>query len=302
MFVIILNKDNLVGSDNNTMVYNFPSSATFNDESIAVSNISMFYSWFNISSNLGNNILTYTWTVGTTTTVYTITIDDGLYEINDLNSLFHYAMVNNGTYLIDNSGKFVYYFNLEVNANRYAIQLDTYPVPTSLPSGYTEPVGFKGYATQGYNPIVSFPNSFNSIVGYVPSSGIFSSNENLNNSYIPPAPSSSTFYAQKTTSGKLSYLSNVSPNVQPNSCLYISISGIDNKYSNPSSIIYSIVPTVKLGQQIVEKPPNLIWNKLITGTYSSIRVQILGTNLQPIKLNDPSITIILALKDKNELH
>lgn len=302
MFVIVLNRSNIVNSDNNTMIYNFPSSVHFNDESIAVSNISLYYSWFNISSTLNNNVLSYTWTVGTTVTTYTITIPDGLYEINDLNELFHYQMVENKTYLINSSGEYIYYFNLSINATRYAIQLNTNPVPTSLPPGWVEPSGFKGYPTQSFNPVIEFPNDFNKIVGYVPSSGTFTSNDNINNTYVPPSPSSSNFYVKKTTSGILSYLSNISPNVQPNSSLYVSISGIDNKYSNPSSVIYSIVPTVGLGQLILEKPPNLIWNRLITGTYSSLRLQILGSDLQPIRLNDPNMTIILALKDKNELH
>lgn len=302
MFVIVLNKENIINSDNNTLIYNFPSSATFNDESIALATVSMYYSWFNISSNLGNNKFTYTWTVGVVATTYTITIPDGLYEIDDINTLIHFEMEKNGTYLINGSGTYIYYFSIEVNATRYAIQLDTFNVPTTLPVGYSTPTNFAGFPTTSFNPIVSFPNNFNSIVGYIPSSGTFSSNNNVNNAYTPTTPpTSSTFYESKTGS-TLSYLSNVSPNVQPNSSLYISISGISNKYANPSSIIYSVVPTVALGQQIVEKPPNLIWNRLINGTYSSIRLQFLGSDLSPIKLNDPNMTIILAIKDKNELH
>ena len=302
MFVIVLNRSNLINNDNNTMVYEFPSSVHFNDESIALTSVSMYYSWFNISSALGNNKITYTWTELAATTTYTITIPDGLYEISDLNSLFHYEMVKNNTYLINSSGSYVYYFNIEVNATRYAIQLDTYNVPTTLPSGWTKPVGLTNLPTTSFNPIVTFPASFNSIVGFVPSTGVFSSNENLNNAYTPVAsPSPASFYESKVGS-TLSYLSNVSPNVQPNSSLYVAITGIDNKYANPSSVIYSVVPTVGLGQQIIEKPPNLIWNRLINGFYSSIRLQFLGSDLAPIKLNDPNMTIILAIKDKGELH
>lgn len=302
MYVVILNKENLINSDNNTLLYTFPSSAKFNDESIAVSSLSLYYSWYNISSTLGNNIITYTWTSGTTTTTYNIVIPDGLYEIDDINALIHYEMVKNKTYLINSSGEYIYYFEISINVTRYAIQLTTKLVPTSLPSGYIEPVGFAGFPDTSFNPIVTFPERFNKIVGFVPTTGIFSSNENVDNAYIAPSPSQSNFYVAKTTGGTLTYLSNVSPNVQPNSSLYLSVSGIDNKYSNPSSIIYSIVPTVALGRQIVEKPSTLIWNKITNGFYNSIRVQILGSDLTPIKLNDPNMSIILVIKDKTEYH
>lgn len=303
MFVIILDKNNIIDSNNNTLVYNFPSSANFNDDSIAVSSVSMYYSWFNISSTLNNNQISYTWTSGTTTTTYTITIPDGLYEIDDLNALFHYEQVKNKTYLIDSNGEYIYYFDIEINTSRYAVQLDTRLVPLSLPIGYSTPALFAGFPTQTFNPIVTFLNDFKNIVGYIPSIGNFSSNNNVNNAYTPPSPpTDSSFYESKTTSGTLSYLSNVSPNVQPNSSLYMSISGIDNKYASPSSIIYSIVPTVGLGRQIVEKPTTLVWNKLTKGFYNNIRVQLLGTNYAPIKLNDPNMSITLVIKDKSEQH
>ena len=303
MYVIILNKNNMINGDNNTLEYKFPSSAQFNDDSIAVSSISMYYSWFNISSALANNTLSYSWTSGVTTTTYTITIPDGLYEIDDLNSLFHYEQVKNKTYLIDSSGEYVYYFDFEINRTRYAIQLDTRQVPTALPVGYTAPALFVGFPTQSFNPIITISNNFSGIVGYVPSSGVFSSNNNVNNAYTPPTPpTQSTFYESKTASGTLSYLSNVSPNVQPNSSLYLSVSGIDNKYATPSSIIYSIVPNVGLGSQIVEKPPTFVWNTLTKGFYNTLRVQILGSDFSPIKINDPNMTIILVIKDHSNKH
>jgi hypothetical protein len=52
---------------------------------------------------------------------------------------------------------------------------------------------------------------------------------------------------------------------------------------------------------INEKPPQYAWNKLINGTYNQLRLTFLGTDLNPIKINDPSITILLVLKDKGEI-
>ena len=43
-----------------------------------------------------------------------------------------------------------------------------------------------------------------------------------------------------------------------------------------------------------------MWNKMIDGTYNQIRVQILGIDKQPILMNDPNMTIMLTIRDKNE--
>ena len=66
-------------------------------------------------------------------------------------------------------------------------------------------------------------------------------------------------------------------------------------------IIYTLVPAVASGEIINEKPPNFIWTKLINGTYNELRLTILGTDLQPININDPSITIVLVVRDAGEL-
>jgi hypothetical protein len=298
MFVIVLNSSNLVDNgNNNTFVYNFPNSVLLKDKFIAVSQITMYYAWFNITSNYQNNSFTYTWTVGGVTTTYTINIPDGLYNITDINSFCQWTMINNGHYLIDGAGSNVYYFELLVNPNRYAIQLNTFQVPTSLPTGYTQPANFAGYPTQTFNPIVTFPANFNKIVGYTAG---FASNGNVNNAYVPPSPSVSNNYVAKDGAGTLSYLSNTFPDVQPNSSIFLAISNINNPYSQPSSIIYSVSPTVAIGEQIVERPPNFMWNKMIDGTYNQLTVQFLGLDKSPIPLKDPNLTIILTIRDKEE--
>lgn len=298
MFVIVLTASNVVpDGNNNSFVYNFPNSVVLKDKFIAVSSVTMYYSWFNIQSTKQNNTFSYTWTVGTTTTTYQVVIPDGLYNISDINSYLQWTMINNGTYLINNSGDYVYYAEMIINPNRYAVQLNTFKVPTSLPSGWSAPSNFVGYPTQTFNPIITFPQYFNNIVGYTAG---FTSNGNVNNAYTPPTASKSNNYVTKDGAGTLSYLSNTYPDVQPNSSIFLSISNLNNPYSQPSSIIYSITPTVAIGEQVIERPPNFMWNKMIDGTYNQIRVQFLGIDKQPIPLADPNLTIILSIRDKDE--
>jgi len=299
MFVIVLNQTNIVpDGQNNKLVYKFPNSVVLKDKYIAVSNISMYYSWFNITSSSVNNKFTYTWTAGATTTTYNIIIPDGLYEISAINNYCQFVMIQNATYWINSSGDNVYPFEIILNPNRYAVQINTYLVPTSLPTGSSVPSGFPGWPTTAQNPVITIPSNFNIIVGY---SAGFSTNANVGNAYVPPTPATaSTNYASKNGAGTLSYLSNTSPQVQPNNNVLFSLSNINNPYSQPSSIIYSLNPNVAVGEQIYETPPNFMWNRMIDGTYNEIRLTFLGNDLRPLIINDPNMTILLTIRDKDE--
>ena len=291
-----MNSSNIVqDGQNNKLIYKFPNSVVFKDNSIAVSSVSMYYSWFNISSALGNNTFSYSWTNGTTITTYQVVIPDGLYEIAQLNSYFQFVMISNDTYLIDSTGKYVYYAELILNPTRYAVQLNTYLFPTlaNLPAGFTSPSVSFVFPTQSFNPIVTFPANFNNIVGY---NAGFASNNNVNNAFTPPTSP----YVTKGDDGTLSYLSTIAPNVQPNSSIYFSLSNINNPYSQPSSIIYSLVAQGVVGELIRERPPQFMWNKMIDGAYNQLTLTFLGTDLQPIVIQDPSMTILLTIKEGGE--
>lgn len=284
---IVINQSNLVSDgNNNTFTYKFPNSVQFPNHEIAVSSLTMYFSWANITTAYQNQTFTYTWVVGTTPTTYTITIPQGLWEISDINNLLQYTMIQNGTYLINTALKNVYYAEFIVNPNSYAIQLNSYPVPTSLPFGWTAPianpatgaVAFPGFPTTTTNVRVQIPSTSNfyKIVGF-----------------------SQGFDTGVSTAGtNLSFLSTTSPQVQPNPSVYVAISNISNQYANPSTIIYSVSPNVGFGEKIIEKPPEFTWNRLLSGTYSEIRLQFLGVDFSPIQLLDPNISVLLCIREK----
>lgn len=306
MRTIVLNQNNLIqDGNNNTLSYKFPNSITFRNSEIAVSQMTMYYSWFNITSKLGNNRFTFNWTNvggGNVYQTYTVTIPDGLYEISDINYFLQFVFINapslstsiisptpaNPFYLVNSAGDYVYYAEFVVNPTAYAIQLNTFNVPTALPAGWTNP-GATLLPGQTFNPVITTPSTFNSIVGF---SSSFSSAQNQNNA--SPNPGTTTAYKIGST---FSYLSTITPQVQPNSNLLVAISNIDNKYANPSSIIYSLAPSVAIGELIVEKPPEFNFNKMLPGTYNELKIQLLGTDLQPVQIKDPNITILLVIKD-----
>ncbi len=310
MRTIVFNQNNLVqDGKNNTLVYKFPSSVNFADSEIAISQITMYYSWFNVTSNLSNNYFTFNWTNiagGNVYQTYTITIPDGLYEVADLNNYLQFVCINANNlttafinpvpaapfYLVNSAGDNVYYAEFIVNPTAYAIQLNTYAVPIALPAGWTNP-GATLLPGQTFNPVITTPSHFNEIIGFATT---FSSDQNQNNAGANPG--TTTAYKIGST---FSYLSTITPQVQPNPSLLVSISNIDNIYSNPSSIIYSLAPSVAIGELIVEKPPEFNFNKLLKGTYNELRVQFLGVDLQPVTIKDPNMTLLLVIKDKEKL-
>jgi len=286
MNTIVLNQSNIVGTGNNTLTYKFPNSILFDNHEVAVQSISMYYSWMNINSSpLANNTFTYSWIVGVTSTTYTVTIPDGLYEIAQINSYLQFRMIQNGTYLINSAGQNVYYAELLIESTRYAVNLITYPVPTTLPTGWTAPLAniqsgslaFVGYPTTTFNPVVTIPAKFNLIMGYT--SG-FATAVNTGVNTI------------------LSYFSSVAPQVQPIPSLLVTCSNVDNRYSIPNNVIYSVVSDVAFGELISVKPNEYCWAGLLKGTQSQITIKFIGNDFSSISILDPNITIILVIRKK----
>ena len=306
MKTIVFNQSNLVqDGNNNTLIYKFPNSVTFSNSEIAIAQITMYYSWFNVTNNLRNNYFTFNWinAAGTNNyTTYTIYIPDGLYEIEDINNYLQFVCLNANSlsttfispvpaapfYLVDSTGDYVYYAEFIVNPTAYGIQLNTYNVPTVLPAGWTNPGGTL-LPAQTFNPIITTPAEFNEIIGFATT---FASDQNQNNAGANPG--TTTAYKIGST---YSYISTLTPQVQPNASLLVSITNIDNNYASPSSIIYSLAPSVAIGELIVEKPPEFNWNKLLRGTYNELRIQFLGTDFSPVKIKDPNMTILLTIRD-----
>jgi len=275
---IVINSSNLINQNagNNTFVYNFPNSVSFPHHEIAIQSVSMYYSWANISALLGNN--TFTYRMNTPGSVLrTIVIPDGLYEISTINEYFQSIMIANGDYLFNGTNN-VYYAEMVVNPTRYAVQVNTFPIPQVLPAGWTNPAGFVFAVNATTQPTLTFPANFSSIVGF--------------------APGFAT--AGNGTATNYSVLSTVAPQVQPNPNVYLAVSNISNPYSIPNSIIYSISPSVAFGSQIIERPPQFAWNTLLPGTYNQLRFQILGSNFQPLPILDSNITVLLAIRNKKE--
>ena len=278
---IVLKSSNITDPNTNAVFkYDFPNSVNLIDHEVALISASMYYSWNNISTILENRTFQYQYINGSNVTkTVTVTLDEGLYEISDINKALQFSMIAEGLYLTDDAtDENVYYAEFVINTVRNSVDINTYDIPASLPSGFSEPTNWVGYASTINHPNLIIPAKFNEIIGY--EAGF------------------STGFSTGITE-IVSFSSTVSPNVNPNSSILVDLDCIDNKFSNPTGIISTIVPSVSVGGLINVQPSELVFSPIRNGVYNSITCRLLNKDtLLPQKIEDNQIVIILGIRKK----
>lgn len=281
---IVLKTSNITDTTrNSTFKYDFPNSVNFKDMELGLISASLYYSWFNISDELNNRTFKYS-LYNATLNDYeeiTITLDEGLYEISDINKALQFKFIEKGFYLIDANGDNVYFAEFLPNSVKNAVDINTYAVPITLPAGYSQPDGWDYYnSTTTYFPEITIQSKFNEILGYVAD---FSTERDEGATELTSQTNSST----------------TAPNVNPNSSVLVEVNIVDNPYGTPSSIIYAIVPNVGVGSLIYVAPPEYAFVPIRNGVYGGLTLRLLNKDtLQPLTIKDNQITIILGLKEK----
>lgn len=249
MSQILINSNNIIDKTrNSTFDIKFDRTVDLTDKKIALSGLSLYYSWRNITSK--NNKIYYTWSDGIE---YLIELPIGFYEVSDIYSYCRFVMTNNKHYLIDANGSFVYYFEMSVNNTQYSIDIITYPIPTSLPQDYNSPDGFI-FQADSKNPVIRLPYGMNEILGYVVD---FTTDLNEGVSSI------------------LQYQSSQAPNVNPNNTIIIVCDQVENDFNN-IGILYSLAPSVNIGSLINIEVSSPLYSKLKQGRFNSLTFRILN--------------------------
>jgi hypothetical protein len=162
-FRIDIVKDNVVPY--NSKIQNFLGSFLFPKGSkVALVNASYYYSWFNITSALNNNVLYYK-VAGVSNT---ITIADGIYSIDTLNQYIHFVMKANGHYLLNSVGSEVYYISIVANPTSYSFTTTCSVIPNALPAGYSNPSGWALPAVAQNMQLVIPNTNISILLGYTP--------------------------------------------------------------------------------------------------------------------------------------
>jgi hypothetical protein len=127
--------------------------STTENSMMAVSNFSVPYSWFNITTVLENNLYYYVWYDADSTStdfpsgaasggnVFAVSLSDGYYSLTEMNAYLQWIMIKNGHYLVDSNGNYIYFLEIVYNVNKYRFQLNSYPLPSTLPVGWSNPAG-----------------------------------------------------------------------------------------------------------------------------------------------------------------
>ena len=266
MSSIIINANNITDSVTNSVLQiDFERSVNLTDKHISLTSASLYFSWRNITTQ--NNKFSYTWIDDI---VYDVEIPIGLYEITDIRSYFQFVMSQNNHVMTNTeTGSTVYFIDFVVSNTAYSIDILTYPVPASLPTGFTSNITFIGTAK---NPRLTLPAGINAIFGYV---------EN---------------FTTDAGSSILTFNSSIAPNVSPDNSVLIVCDQVENEFSN-LGILYAISPSVGIGSLIVDKPAYPIYSKLRNGNYNHLTFRILSSKtFRPIELIDPEINFIFSIK------
>ena len=273
IFPIILNSTNAVSGDASSYVYKFPrGSINLKNASIAISQINMFYSWNNIDKPAYNNsefqIIFPDGTVPTFTE-YSITIPNGNYDIVALNQFLQGWFIQHNKYLIDSSGNYVYYMELLANQSTYTIQLITYPIPTSLPSGWSVPSGgfsFPVQANQKPTLVVASNNNFGKLIGFSPG-------------------------------GYFDHISDITPQMSPVSSVLVTCSMINNKFTNPNNVLFSFVSgSTEFGHMLSIQNQDLTYANIDNGVYTEVTIKFIDNEFRRLNIKDTNLIIYLIVK------
>ena len=139
---LVLNSESIVpNTDNGVLRYDFPNSVFLKDEYIAVQQITLYNSVFNISAELNNNSFSYKWIDGL---IYPVVMTaSGIHlSLAQINSYLQSVMIANKHYYTS-GGQNIYLLEIVVNQSAYAYQINCFAtsVAIALANTWVIPVG-----------------------------------------------------------------------------------------------------------------------------------------------------------------
>ena len=262
--LIINSADNINNNgSSNTITIKLPSAynSKSNDQ-IALANLNIYYSWFNLTTAFNNTYCSYTWTDGVN---YAVNFPPGFYQVSDLSAYIQLVMKTNGHYLVDSNGNIVYYLSLVVNPVYYSVTLTCSAIPNgSLPTGYTNPASV---TLNGKVPLlVTSTNNFGKLIGYA----------------------NSTFFPATLSTVPAQFNSTLTPQVSPVTNVYVTCNWINNSsFSKYTNVIQNFTSTgTTFGSLISFYPTYILFYDIATKSYQDISISFYDQNFTPLQLND----------------
>jgi hypothetical protein len=285
-YTLVLNSKNVIGANNNIFQYRFLNGFKISDNAeICISAAQVPYSWYNVSyfyQNTDFNII-FPRGAGLTTTL-NISLPDGFYTVDDINSYIRQVCIDNKWYLINSSGNYVYYIDLSYNISAYKIELLTFLVPVSLPVGWVDPGWGGGTAGSGLptatrcTQFVVLDNNFKILIGFNPGTYPITT----------PVPPNSF--------SKLSDFTPLGSNVNS---IIMRCNLVSNPVTMPSDIVDSFaISNASFGTNINYNASFEKWIKLSPGVFQNLTITLQDEQFNDIKMLDPNSVITLNIRNK----
>ena len=293
----------------NTLVVYFPEVQRFNQAEMALANLTLYFSWFNIQASFGNNVLQYNWpNAGGTLTTYTVTFPDGFYQINDLNSYFEAQQVLNGTYLQSGTSGVgptatspVYFLSFVINPTYYRTTLSVTLLPnaaTAATDGYTVPSGYAPAAGGALPPANTWPQLVVPVTNAPAGSntpGLYSTSKTLGFSPgLYPPNGQSTAVTLYNLNGQFPPIIESTNNIYLVCDLLIQ-TGITNYPQVLSSFGFT---GVSFGSEILIEPKWPLFVPIADATRGQMTLRFTDENLVPLNMQDPHVTMTLLIRGR----
>jgi hypothetical protein len=287
-FTLVLNSSNVSStSTNSSFKYNFIQGGfKAKDCEMCISSVSIPYSWYNVSSYYNNKLFSLEFPSASGFLSTPCILPDGYYTVTDINAWIEQKCLENGLYLIDSTGKNIFFMHMAYNATYYSVQLLCYVVPTALGT-YTRPATGL-YSTTGTGlplfsgcPRLNIPStgSIGTIIGFTAAS-----------------------YPAGIQSANQSFLSNKTPIGTTVNSLILQCSLVSNRVTIPSDILDSMpITNAAFGANIVYDPSFEKFVSIADGTYNNFTIAFKDQNFNDVYARDPNSTITLIIRQKNNI-
>jgi hypothetical protein len=195
--------------------------------------------------------------------------------VDDISGFIQYQMEINGHYLLDESGEKVFYVSLVVNNVYYTVTLKAVPIPSALPTGYTNPMGL---TLTGDTPqiVISPSTNFGTLIGF--EAGTY-----------PASPQTVETRINSTKTPEITSITTIL--VQ---CNWIN----SGRFTAFPSTIASFTPNVSTGELISFSPQVITTYDIIPRDYNDIEIQLVDTHYRPLQIKDISQIVFTILLEE----
>lgn len=271
----------------NTITVNFPYPQSFSRCEAAITNLYIYYSWYNITAAFGNNTFQYSVPTDTSTYVtYTVTIPDGFYTIDELSDFFVQVQIFNGSYVYltaDPTETPITFYSWVANNVYYRTTLISNPF-FAVGGLYTYA---SNYAGTGVGPT----NSRDPTLTILPSGAAAGTNSAGMYSFSKTLGVSPGTYPATGTTTAYTFNGQYPPVIESTNNVNIAANFINNgSLSANPTIIGKFSPQVAFGEQIVYTPFFPVYLPVSDSFYQSVTLQLQDDNFVPLNIQDPNIS------------